>query len=67
LKLVIEVLDNLRKCKERKIYSSFPVTLGRSYNSDLILSDSSVCPSHVEIDFDSENNIIVKDLNSVNG
>lgn len=44
----------------------FPVTVGRALDNDIILSDRSVSPYHLEIQ-QEENDILVKNLSTENG
>ena len=65
--VIIEILDSSGLCKERHQLSQFPAVIGRSYSSDIYISDVYVCPSHFEISITEQGAIAVRDLNSVNG
>ncbi len=53
------------RCNYYKI-SHFPTTIGRAFDNDIILSDPSVSPHHLEIDQD-ENGYVLRNLSEENG
>ncbi len=65
--IFVEILDKHDRVKERHRCDSFPVTIGRSYSNDVIISDSQVCPEHVRLVRDESGQIWAQDLGSVNG
>lgn len=68
--LIIEILDHLGKVKERHHEKSFPITIGRGYNNDIILNDPYISPSHISIETvikDDKDTFIINDSNSENG
>jgi len=63
----IEILDGKGGVSERIAVDSFPVTLGRGYANQVILSDPFVCPLHLKIAQDEQGRLLASDLDSVNG
>lgn len=49
-KLIIQELDQRKREARTLKFDAFPVTIGRSFSNDVILSDAYVCPSHAYID-----------------
>lgn len=45
----------------------FPVTIGRAFDNDIILSDNSVSPHHLRIEQDAEGRLILHNLSEENG
>jgi len=48
-KIIVEELNRLGHVTHRHRYDSLPITVGRAYHNDLILSDAYVCPEHLVI------------------
>lgn len=46
---------------------SFPVTIGRSFDNDIILSDNSISPHHLRIEQDAAGELLVYNLSEENG
>lgn len=68
MEIVIERLDRNGRMTERRKHQGPQLIIGRSYRSDLILSDPHVCPQHLLLRFDAESNgWQVRDLSSQNG
>ncbi len=65
--IVLEVLEKSGKVRERMRLSSFPVTIGRAYDNDIILDDEYVSPRHLSVEWDEQGALRVVDLNSENG
>lgn len=65
--IFVETLDQQGNVRSRVRLNSFPVTIGRSYTNDIILDDPYVCPQHASITVDSNGNLSIQDLGSVNG
>ena len=64
----VEVLDRRGRVRERVRLHGFPATIGRGYESDVIVEDRYVSPKHCRIVRDeTSGDIIVEDLGSVNG
>ena len=53
------------RCSYHKI-NHFPTTVGRAFDNDIILSEPSVSPHHLEIDQD-ENGYVLRNLSEENG
>lgn len=65
-KIIIEEVNRLGHVISRHKHDQLPITVGRGYQNDLILSDPFVSPEHVVIT-ESENGWLVEDKNSENG
>jgi pSer/pThr/pTyr-binding forkhead associated (FHA) protein len=63
----IEILDGKGSVSERIAVDRFPVTLGRAYDNQVILSDPFVCPQHLKIGQDDQGRLLATDMDSVNG
>ncbi|MGH8615762.1 MAG: FHA domain-containing protein [Gammaproteobacteria bacterium] len=63
----IEVLDRHRHVTQRLPIAESPLTLGRAYDNDLVVDDPYVCPEHVRMRIDNEQNLVVEDFGSLNG
>lgn len=63
----IEILDGKGGVSERVAVDHFPVTLGRAFGNQVILSDHFVCPLHLKIAQDEQGRLFASDLDSVNG
>ena len=67
MELIIELSSRSGHVLERHILKGERISIGRAYNNDLILSDETVDPRHVDIHEDENGQIIITDLESVNG
>jgi pSer/pThr/pTyr-binding forkhead associated (FHA) protein len=65
--MFLEILDRRRRVRSRVRLEHFPVLVGRAYTSDVILDDRFVCPQHLRILCDQQGELVVEDLESVNG
>lgn len=65
-KIIIEEVNRIGHVTGRHSYDSFPVTIGRSYQNNLIIDDPYVSPEHVLIS-ETENGWLVEDRQSENG
>jgi hypothetical protein len=63
----IEILDGKGGVSERIAVDGFPVTIGRAYGNQVILTDPFVCPRHLKISQDEQGRLLASDLESVNG
>jgi hypothetical protein len=63
----IEILDGKGSVVERIAVDSFPVTIGRAYSNQVIVSDPFVCPLHLKIAQHEQGRLLASDLDSVNG
>ncbi len=43
------------------------ITIGRAWNSDIVLEDQYVDPKHLAIELDDSNNLSIRDLKTING
>ncbi|MGH7164919.1 MAG: FHA domain-containing protein [Nitrospiraceae bacterium] len=65
--IVIEVLDAAGRVRERTRHEHLPVTIGRSYQNDVILDDPYISPQHLRLDRDERGEFNAVDLQSENG
>ena len=63
----IEILDARGHVDERVAVDSFPIRLGRAYSNQVVITDPYVCPVHASIESDEQGQLLVRDLDSVNG
>jgi len=66
VQIIIEEINRLGHVINRHKFDQLPVSIGRSYRNDLILSDPYVSPQHVIID-ESDTGWLVEDQESENG
>ena len=67
LPLFVEVLDRRGRVLSRTRIESLPATIGRGYESTVILDDEHVAASHLQIYADENGSVFAKDLGSQNG
>ncbi len=65
--IVLEVLEKSGRVRERVRLGRFPVTVGRSYDNDVILDDEYVSPHHLLIERDAGGALHAVDMQSENG
>ena len=65
-KLIIQELNSRNRVVRTYKFKSLPVSIGRAYDNDLILSDAYVCPMHAQID-QTEDDWRIEDQASKNG
>ena len=63
---ILEVLDRGGKVVQRIEVDQTNLTIGRAYDSDIILDDPYVCPEHVSVLLQGDK-LVVEDLDSING
>ena len=63
----IEIIDGRGNVIARTAVESLPVTVGRAYTNQVIVSDPYVCPMHLSLAPDDQGHLMARDLNSVNG
>ncbi len=66
-RLVIEVKNRALHLRQHSLYNSFPVNIGRSYESDVIIPDPCVCLEHLQINEKGVDRWEITDLDSKNG
>jgi hypothetical protein len=54
MKLVLEILDDDGGIMAHRLLTAFPLTIGRAYHNDIILTDPHVGERHLTIDFDGQ-------------
>lgn len=64
--LIIQELSPRNRVVRTHTFDALPVTIGRGYDNDLILTDAYVCPGHATIDR-TENGWQIEDKASKNG
>ncbi len=67
LPLFVEIMDRRGHVLSRTRIEQLPITIGRSYESNVIVDDEHIAASHVQIAADESGNIFAKDLGSQNG
>lgn len=67
LPLFVEVIDRRGHVLSRTRVESLPATIGRGYESTVIVDDEHVAAAHVLINADERGNIFASDLGSQNG
>ncbi|WP_455223119.1 FHA domain-containing protein [Kaarinaea lacus] len=65
-KIIIEEINRLGHVISRHKFDQLPISIGRSYQNDLILSDPFVSPEHVIVR-ETDQGWLVEDQNSENG
>ncbi len=65
-KIIVELSVNNSKNIEKYSFNKYPVSIGRGYQNDIILSDPYVCSNHLDI-LEKEDGFILKDNASENG
>jgi len=65
LKLMISVIERRGERKER-LFSKFPISIGRLPDNDIVIIDEFVSRKHCKIIAEGES-IVLEDLNSTNG
>ncbi|WP_020558085.1 FHA domain-containing protein [Thiofilum flexile] len=63
-KIILEVQD--RSLNQYHIIEKYPVTIGRAFDNDIIISDNTISPHHLVID-QNDTGIIVENLSNENG
>jgi FHA domain len=67
LPLFVEIIDRRGHVLSRTRIDQLPITIGRSYESNVIVDDEHIAASHAQIDVDESGHTFVKDLGSQNG
>ena len=63
----LELLDRSGKVFQRLRVSELPISVGRAYDNDIIVTDRYVCPHHLRVDVNDMGQLVAEDLGSVNG
>jgi pSer/pThr/pTyr-binding forkhead associated (FHA) protein len=67
MELIIRIPDHTGRAPQYYRFNTNRITIGRAFDNDLILNDSTVSPHHAVIEVDDEGQIVLKDLSSLNG
>lgn len=67
MELVIELVGRGSRHFDFQKVSGDRISIGRSFTNDVVLTDPHVCAEHAVIESDENGEIILHDLNSVNG
>lgn len=67
MEVIFEVVNRAGRVLERHRASGSELTIGRAFDNELILSDETVSPHHARIETSAEGNVVLRDLNSLNG
>lgn len=65
--VIVETFDRYHRVRDRIKLSSFPATIGRGYDNDIILDDPYVSPRHARIECTPAGHVHISDMQSVNG
>ena len=63
----LEVVDRSGLVRERVSLNRTPVILGRAYDCQVIIEDPYVCPQHIQISLAENGELLIEDLDSLNG
>ena len=63
----LEVVDRSGLVRERVSLNQTPVILGRAYDCQVIIEDPYVCPQHIKISLAENGELLIEDLDSLNG
>lgn len=66
MEIIIEEISKGHKLIGRHKFTQQSITLGRGYQSDIIISDPHVCAEHLNFNYDGEH-WLVSDANTING
>ena len=67
MELIFKIFDTPGRSPVIRKLDRDRITIGRAYDNDLILSDTSISPHHALIETDENGNFVMNDLNSLNG
>lgn len=65
--IVVEILNRSKKMVERHRFNSSLVSIGRSYENDVIISDEYVDPFHLNVELMDDGTFTIHDKASLNG
>jgi pSer/pThr/pTyr-binding forkhead associated (FHA) protein len=65
--VIVEVLSRFGQVRSRQRLSTFPATLGRAYNCDVILDEADVSSVHARITRSADGLLLLEDAGSTNG
>ncbi len=63
----VEILHRDGSVASRSPLGAKPLTIGRSPDCDLVVDDAYVAPHHASVTIDENNQVLIRDLNSLNG
>lgn len=66
-RLVVDVKNRALHLRQHKLFDNYPISIGRSYENDIIVPDPYVCLEHIEINEKDNGGWILNDLDSKNG
>lgn len=64
---MVEVLSRFGQVRSRQRLTSFPATLGRAYNCDVILDEADVSAVHARLTKNADGTLTLEDAGSTNG
>ncbi len=67
MELIIRIPDNTGRAPQHYRFNSHRIRIGRAFDNDLILNDAAVSPHHAVIEMDDEGQLVLRDLDSLNG
>jgi pSer/pThr/pTyr-binding forkhead associated (FHA) protein len=65
--MFVEVLNRSGEVRTRQRLGDGAFSIGRAYDNDLIIDDPFVAPHHLLIEYDSDGNLVARDLGTRNG
>lgn len=65
--IIIQILNNQGNVTSNQKLDQSRVTIGRSYDNDIILNDPHICPQHAALYYNDQAQWYIEDLNSING
>ncbi len=67
MELVIEVINRGSRQHERQPVHGESISIGRAFDNDILLKDPHICAHHARIETGDSGELIIRDLDSVNG
>ncbi|MEH6625126.1 MAG: FHA domain-containing protein [Motiliproteus sp.] len=67
MELIVEIVGRSGTVLERHFFDHLPITLGRSYQNDVVLTDPFVSAFHAQVTEDANGDLVLDDLGSHNG
>ncbi|MGY8814032.1 MAG: FHA domain-containing protein [Gammaproteobacteria bacterium] len=67
MELIFKILSQPGRTEDIRKLDGERITVGRAFDNDLIVSDTEVSPHHAVIETDENGQLILNDLNSLNG
>lgn len=65
--VIIEIITRGRGQPQYRRVRTFPYSIGRAYDNDLVLHDETVSAHHLQLEQDADGNLLVRNLSHENG